>query len=96
VKLGTITSDGKASVHCYACDDEVIDNFLRDHLQNFGIDVEQQVKTEKTIAELTLDANLALTLSRVLEEGKVLKPLFGPGFTGIDNIGNSCYMNSVV
>jgi ubiquitin carboxyl-terminal hydrolase 5/13 len=43
-----------------------------------------------------MDANLALQLSKILEEGKLLKPLFGPGFTGLDNIGNSCYMNSVV
>jgi ubiquitin carboxyl-terminal hydrolase 5/13 len=25
-----------------------------------------------------------------------LIPLFGPGYTGMENIGNSCYMNSVV
>lgn len=25
VKLGTITPEGTADVHCYACDDEVID-----------------------------------------------------------------------
>jgi ubiquitin carboxyl-terminal hydrolase 5/13 len=40
VKLGTITSSG-ASVHCYSCDDEVIDHNLRDHLANFGIDIEK-------------------------------------------------------
>jgi ubiquitin carboxyl-terminal hydrolase 5/13 len=28
VKLGTITPEGGASVHCYTCGDEVIDNFL--------------------------------------------------------------------
>lgn len=22
--------------------------------------------------------------------------MYGPGYTGIDNIGNSCYMNSVI
>jgi ubiquitin carboxyl-terminal hydrolase 5/13 len=41
VKLGTITSDGKASVHCYTCGDEVLDFDLKNHLANFGIDIEQ-------------------------------------------------------
>ena len=41
VKLGTITPEGDASIHCYACDEEVLDNFLKDHLANFGIEVEK-------------------------------------------------------
>jgi len=32
----------------------------------------------------------------VIEEGKTLVPMFGPGLTGMENLGNSCYMNSVV
>ena len=56
----------------------------------------KQVKTEKTITEMNLEANLNLTLSKVLEEGKTLVPVFGPGLTGMENLGNSCYMNSVV
>ena len=47
-------------------------------------------------AEMNLEANLNLTLSKVLEEGKTLVPVFGPGLTGMENLGNSCYMNSVV
>lgn len=96
MKLGTITPEGGADIYCYACDDEVVDSFLKEHLSSFGIEVEKQTKTEKTMAELNLDANLALQLSKLFEEGKVLDPVFGPGLTGIDNIGNSCYMNSVV
>lgn len=45
---------------------------------------------------MNLEANLNLTLSKVLEEGKTLVPVFGPGLTGMENLGNSCYMNSVV
>lgn len=45
---------------------------------------------------MNLEANLNLTLSKVLEEGKILTPVFGPGLTGMENLGNSCYMNSVV
>ncbi len=61
-----------------------------------GIDIQRQVKTEKTITEINLEANLSLTLSKVLEAGKVLVPVFGPGYTGMENLGNTCYMNSVV
>lgn len=96
VKLGTITPEGSASVHCYACDDEVLDPELPKHLNALGLDVAQQVKTEKTIAEQELEANLSLTLSKVLEEGKTLKPVFGPLNTGLQNLGNTCYMNSVL
>jgi len=37
-----------------------------------------------------------LTLSKVIEDGKVLVPVFGPDLTGMENLGNSCYINSVV
>jgi len=30
------------------------------------------------------------------ESGSELKPIFGPGYTGIHNLGNSCYMNSII
>ena len=95
-KMGTITPEGKASIHCYACDEEVIDESLSLHLATFGINVCTQIKTEKTIAEMELEANLNLTLSKAIEKGKVLIPMYGPGFTGMTNLGNSCYMNSCV
>ena len=96
MKLGTITADGTAAIHCYKCDEDVLDDNLCAHLKVFGIDMGTQVKTEKTITEMNLEANLNLTLSKVLEEGKTLVPVFGPGLTGMENLGNSCYMNSVV
>jgi len=96
LKLGTITADGTASIHCYKCDEDVLDDKLAEHLAVFGIDMGTQVKTEKSMAEMNLEANLNLTLSKVLEEGKTLVPVFGPGLTGMENLGNSCYMNSVV
>lgn len=36
-KLGTITAQGKADLHCYACGDEVLDNKLGEHLDKLGI-----------------------------------------------------------
>ena len=96
LKLGTITPEGSASIHCYKCDDDVLDDKLAEHLAVLGIDIAKQVKTEKSMAEMNLEANLNLTLSKVLEEGKTLIPVFGPGLTGMENLGNSCYMNSVL
>jgi len=95
-KLGTITPEGGASIHCYSCDEERIDTKLGEHLGKLGIDISGQTKTEKSITEINLEANLSLTLSKVLEEGKTLIPVFGEGFTGMENLGNSCYLNSVV
>lgn len=55
-----------------------------------------QIKTEKTMTEINLEKNLALTLSKIVEEGRTLTPVFGPGYTGMINLGNSCYLNSVI
>ena len=96
VKLGTITAEGTASVHCYKCGDDILDPMLEDHMRKVGIEISTQSKTEKSVAEMNLEANLNLTLSKVIEEGKVLTPMFGSGLTGMENLGNSCYMNSVV
>lgn len=96
VKTGTITPNGDASIYCYSCDNDVKDPELAIHLQNFGIDVSTQKKTDKTVTEMNLDININLTLSKTIEEGKVLTPLYGEGLTGMENIGNSCYINSIV
>lgn len=96
VKTGTITPEGDASLYCYACNNDVKDDNLPAHLSNFGIDINTQVKTDKTLAEMNLSYNLNFTLSKTIEEGKVLIPLYGPGYTGLENLGNSCYMNSVI
>lgn len=55
-----------------------------------------QKKTEKTMQEMDLELNLNFTLSKIVEEGKELTPLYGPWNTGLENLGNSCYMNSVL
>lgn len=47
------------------------------------------------MTELNISANLALTLSSIIEEGKNLFPIFGKERTGLTNIGNTCYLNSV-
>ena len=52
VKLGTITPEGTADVFCYMCNEERIDENLGIHLSHFGIQIDLQQKTEKSIAEL--------------------------------------------
>ena len=95
VKLGTITPEG-ADVFSYAEDDMVIDPKLSDHLAHWGINLTKMTKTEKTMIELEIDLNQKMEYDTIQESGSQLTPMFGPGFTGIHNLGNSCYMNSVM
>ncbi|CAM6094678.1 unnamed protein product [Calypogeia fissa] len=97
VKLGTITADLEAAdVYSYPEDDTVEDPYLAQHLEHFGIDFSVLKKTEMTTAERELDQNVNFDWNRIQEKGKELQPLFGPGYTGLANLGNSCYLASVV
>ncbi|KAG9355774.1 hypothetical protein JZ751_000615 [Albula glossodonta] len=96
VKLGTITPDG-ADVYSYEEDDMVLDSKLPEHLAHFGIDMMTMEKTEHTMTDLEIAANQRLGEWEVIQEsGATLQPLFGPGLTGMRNLGNSCYLNSVM
>lgn len=95
VKLGTITKD-HSDVYSYPEDDMVSDPLLTQHLAHFGLDPRAMSKTEKTMAELELDQNLNYEFGKIQEKGKILENVFGPGLTGIENLGNSCYMSSVL
>ena len=49
------------------------------------------------MVELEVDYNQRVgEWSLIQESGSALKPMYGPGYTGINNLGNSCYMNSVM
>ncbi|CAH1772608.1 unnamed protein product [Owenia fusiformis] len=96
VKLGTINPDG-ADVYSYDEDDMVEDPDLKKHLAHFGINISAMQKTDKSMVELEIDLNQRIGEWDVIQEsGSKLKPLYGPGFTGMKNLGNSCYMNSVM
>ncbi|XP_077288422.1 ubiquitin specific protease 5 isoform X2 [Arctopsyche grandis] len=97
VKLGTISADGKADVYSYAEDDMVEDPHLTEHLKHFGIDLQHMQKTEKSMIELELEINQNAGEWGLLQESSSqLQPAHGPGLTGLVNLGNSCYLNSVM
>ncbi|XVF19003.1 hypothetical protein REPUB_Repub11eG0073400 [Reevesia pubescens] len=93
VKLGTITADLEAAdVYSYPEDDSIIDPLLAQHLVYFGIDFSSLQKTEMTTAERELDQNTNFDWNRIQESGQDVEPIVGPGYTGLVNLGNSCYM----
>ncbi|KAG6860262.1 hypothetical protein C0995_013533 [Termitomyces sp. Mi166 len=96
VKLGTITPEGGADVYCYACDDTKLDPEITTHLSSFGINVQTLSKTTKTMTELQIEQNLKYDFLLTTEDGHALEPLFGPGLTGLANLGNSCYIASTL
>ncbi|KAL2149076.1 hypothetical protein VTH82DRAFT_1762 [Thermothelomyces myriococcoides] len=96
VKLGSITPEGTADVYCYVCDEERIDDNLGAHLANWGIILAERQKTEKSLTELQIEQNLRWEFSMTTDDGKDLTPLFGPGLTGLKNLGNSCYLASIL
>jgi ubiquitin carboxyl-terminal hydrolase 5/13 len=96
VKLGSITPEGTADIYCYKCDEERVDNDLAAHLAHWGIILSDQVKTEKSLTEMQIEQNLRWEFAMTTDDGKELQPLFGPGLTGLKNLGNSCYLASIL
>ncbi|KAF5272753.1 hypothetical protein FQA39_LY07780 [Lamprigera yunnana] len=97
VKLGTITKEGKGDVFSYAEDDMVENPKLIEHLAHWGINIANMEKTEKSMVELELELNKKPNEWMALQESsRQLKPIYGPGYTGMANLGNSCYLNSVM
>jgi len=72
----------------------VLDPYLKKHLAHFGINVAVMEKTEKSMVELEIDVNKKFEYSTITESGTQLVPIYGPGYTGMKNLGNTCYMNS--
>ncbi|KAL8805925.1 MAG: hypothetical protein Q9200_005242 [Gallowayella weberi] len=96
VKLGSLTPDGTADIYCYACNEERTDPELAAHLRHWGINIAEREKTEKSLTEMQIEQNLRWEFSMTTEDGKELKPIFGEGFTGLKNLGNSCYLASIL
>ena len=89
--------DGKADVFSYDEDDMVLDPLLEKHLGHFGIKVGECEKTDKSMVEMEIDMNARIGEWAILtESGSKLVPLCGPNRTGLHNLGNTCYMNSML
>ncbi len=50
----------------------------------------------KSTAELEVELNATYAFDAITESGSKLVPVSGPGLQGLQNLGNSCYINSVV
>mmetsp|Transcript_14017 Transcript_14017/g.29960 ORF Transcript_14017/g.29960 Transcript_14017/m.29960 type:complete len:873 (-) Transcript_14017:46-2664(-) len=98
VKLGTITEDiSTADCYSYAKDEDgpvQIPN-LKELLEKRGIMVAGMQKTVKSTAEMEVELNATYAFDAITEKGAHLVPVAGPGLHGLQNLGNSCYMNSV-
>ncbi|KAI5951362.1 ubp14 [Candida jiufengensis] len=93
LKLGSLSSDPEScDAYCYQCNDEVKVPNLSAILQKYGIDLQTSVKTEKSLIELNIDQNMNWDF----KDDEKLQPVFGKGLTGFANLGNSCYLNSVL
>ena len=99
VKLGTITSDiSTADCYSYAPDEDgpVLVPNLADLLEKRGIKTQNLQKTAKSTAELEVELNANYAFDAITEAGAQLTAVSGPNLQGLQNLGNSCYMNSVV
>ncbi|EEA08335.1 ubiquitin carboxyl-terminal hydrolase family protein [Cryptosporidium muris RN66] len=96
VKLGTITPLGNADVFSYDKDEDdlVIDPNLIDHLAHFQINIGLLRKCDKSVAEMQSEHNATFNWS-FSDSNNELERISGPGFVGLENLGNSCYMNSI-
>ncbi|EGW33266.1 uncharacterized protein SPAPADRAFT_66248 [Spathaspora passalidarum NRRL Y-27907] len=97
IKLGSLSAEADScDVYCYQCNDEVKVPNLADKLVKFGIDLNKVTKTEKSLVELNIDQNLNYDFRLEGKDGTKLVPVYGSGLTGFQNLGNSCYINSVL
>uniref|UniRef100_A0A4W6FFE6 Ubiquitin carboxyl-terminal hydrolase 13 n=1 Tax=Lates calcarifer TaxID=8187 RepID=A0A4W6FFE6_LATCA len=94
VKLDTITPDG-ADVYSFEEEEAVLDPHISEHLSHFGIDMLQMQKRNGHHT----DNNARPRVSEwevIQESGMKLKAVYGSGYTGVKNLGNSCYLGTVM
>ncbi|XP_052543302.1 ubiquitin carboxyl-terminal hydrolase 13 isoform X2 [Tympanuchus pallidicinctus] len=94
VKLGTITPDG-ADVYSFDEEEPVLDPHIAKHLAHFGIDMLQMQVAENGLRDNDIKPRVS-EWEVIQEAGMKLKPVYGPGYTGMKNLGNSCYLNAVM
>uniref|UniRef100_A0A8C2H546 Ubiquitin carboxyl-terminal hydrolase n=1 Tax=Cyprinus carpio TaxID=7962 RepID=A0A8C2H546_CYPCA len=69
-----------ADIYSFDEEEAVLDPHISEHLLHFGIDMLQMQRAENLIQESSLK----------------LKPVYGSGYTGIKNLGNSCYLSTTM
>uniref|UniRef100_A0AAY4BAL3 Ubiquitin carboxyl-terminal hydrolase n=1 Tax=Denticeps clupeoides TaxID=299321 RepID=A0AAY4BAL3_9TELE len=94
VKLDTITPD-RADVYSFDEEEAVLDPHISEHLAHFGIDILQMQRTENGHTENHAQSR-ASEWEVVQEAGLKLKSVYGSGYTGIRNLGNSCYLSTTM
>lgn len=90
VKLGTL-KNAHPDVYCYVCDEMVLDPHLDRHLELYNID-RSVINPEKGMDELQYEQNINFQMTT--EDGKEFE--MAKGVLGIHNLGNSCYMASIL
>ncbi|XP_054646005.1 ubiquitin carboxyl-terminal hydrolase 13 isoform X6 [Dunckerocampus dactyliophorus] len=96
VKLDTITPDG-ADVYSFEEEEAVLDPHVSEHLSHFGIDMLQMQKRTENGHRTDNNARPRVSEWEVIQEsGMKLKAVYGSGYTGIKNLGNSCYLSTVM
>ncbi|KAF7990639.1 hypothetical protein HCN44_000444 [Aphidius gifuensis] len=94
IELGTITKEGNDDVYSYDENEMVDDPNLIIHLSHWGFNISNMENTEKSIIELELDLNKKFGewIALQIASSKLI-PIFGACYTGLNNLGNSCYLN---
>ncbi|CAI2296626.1 unnamed protein product [Caenorhabditis sp. 36 PRJEB53466] len=96
-KLGTISPElDLIDIYSYDEDDAVVNNNITRHLAHFGLNPFEMERTAKSTAEMELDMNQKWEWAKCCEDGVALESAYGPGNTGLVNIGSTCYLNSVL
>ncbi|XP_076135192.1 ubiquitin carboxyl-terminal hydrolase 13 isoform X1 [Alosa pseudoharengus] len=94
VKLDTITPDG-ADVYSFEEEEAVLDPQISDHLAHFGIDMLKMTRTENGHTDNLVQRRVS-EWEVIQEAGLKLKAVYGSGYTGIKNLGNSGYLSSTM
>uniref|UniRef100_A0A3Q4HK96 Ubiquitin carboxyl-terminal hydrolase n=1 Tax=Neolamprologus brichardi TaxID=32507 RepID=A0A3Q4HK96_NEOBR len=96
VKLDTITPDG-ADIYSFEEEEAVLDPHVSEHLSHFGIDMLQMQKRTENGQHTDNKPRPRVSEWEVIQElGMKLKEVYGSGYTGVKNLGSSCYLSTVM